>query len=102
MNKLIWGITIFGVALWSLLTWGSYLLLGGASDFLSANAELLGQYPQWQYWLQAALRLAEQFGAAALWLVWAIGTVVTLASGWLVARLLRPRNASHATSAELP
>ncbi len=91
MKKLVWGLTFFGIALWSLLSWGTYLLLGGTSEFLTANAELVGANPEWQYWLQAAIRFAEQFGAAAIWIVWAIGGLVALGCGWLIARLLKPR-----------
>jgi hypothetical protein len=78
VKRALWIASFAGIAVWSLLTWGTYALVTGTGDFLVANAELLGGGAELQYWMQWTLRLVEQFGVVLLWIVWAIGTVLLL------------------------
>ena len=90
MTRLIWVLALVAVAVWSLLSWGSYALVTGGSDWLTANADLLapfGLQAEGQYWLQWSLRLVERFGVVLLWIVWGIGTVAVLVGAWAAARL---------------
>jgi hypothetical protein len=80
MKRLFWILTAGAIVLWSLLTWGTYALVTGAGDFLVANADLLGGGTDVQYWLQWSLRLLEQFGVVLLWIVWAVGAVLLVAT----------------------
>jgi hypothetical protein len=87
MNRLIWGLAVAGVAFWSLFSWGTYALVTGGSEWISANTGLLGLQAEAQYWLQWSLRLVEQFGVVLLWIVWGFGTVAVLAGAWVTTRL---------------
>lgn len=80
MKKLYWGLALGAIALWSLLTWGTYALVTGAGGLLVANADLLGGGADLQYWVQWSLRLLEQFGIVLLWIVWATGALVLVAA----------------------
>lgn len=80
MNRLFWALALGAIALWSLLTWGTYALVTGAGGFLVANADLLGGGADVQYWVQWTLRLLEQFGIVLLWIIWAIGALALVAA----------------------
>lgn len=86
MNKLIWGLAIAALAVWSLLSWGTYALVTGGGTWLASNAGLLALQPDWQYWLQWSVRLVEQFGVVLLWIVWGLGAVTVLVGAWLGTR----------------
>ena len=87
MTRLIWVLALAAVVLWSLFSWGSYALVTGGGEWLSANAGLLGLQAESQYWLQWSLRLVEQFGVALLWIVWGFGTAAVLVGAWVATRL---------------
>jgi hypothetical protein len=88
MNRIIWIVAALATVVWSLLCWGTYALVTGGGEWLTANADLLGLQPDWQYGLQWLLRLAEQFGAALVWIVWGLGTLTVLVGAWLGGRVL--------------
>jgi hypothetical protein len=87
VKKIVWGLGLTALALWSLLTWGTYALVTGAGDFVAANADLVAAWPEWQYWLQWSLRLVEAFGVALLWAIWGVGALFIVGGTWLVGRL---------------
>jgi hypothetical protein len=88
MNRAIWALALVAVVLWSLFSWGSYALVTGGSDWLGANAGLLGLQADAQHWLQWSLRLVEQFGVVLLWIVWSVGAATTLIGAWVATRLV--------------
>jgi hypothetical protein len=97
MSRIVWIVAAVVLTLWTLLSWGTYLLLGGASELLAGSAGWLQAYPEWQGWLEWSVRLVEQFGVVLLWIVWALGALATLAGAWIAMRLARTAGA-HANS----
>jgi hypothetical protein len=90
MRKLIW---IFGtilVLLWSATCFGAYALLDVAARAAQHGAEWPGGYaPEWQYWTQWAVRLAEGMGGVVVWIAWAFGTFFILAGTWAMAAIAK-------------
>ena len=99
MNRIIWGVALAAIAVWSLLTWGSYVLVTQGSEWLAGAGAVFALPQEWQSGLEWSLRLVEQFGVALLWVLWGVVVVVTLFGAWLVTWLV---GASPGTRIDTP
>jgi hypothetical protein len=105
MNIAIWILTLLGLALWSLLSWGLHSLLSIDPKWLDDVEELVKRvpyaevverwFPGWQEMLGVATDLAQTVlgwvGSNAplvAWIVWGIGALVLLAGGGLLSLLV--------------
>lgn len=113
MLFLLWTLTAFAIALWSLSAWGMHSLLTLDPGWLDDVDLLIARmpyastidlwFPGWQELLRLSIGLAQQLvswvGGAAPWIVlvvWLVGTAILLllAGGLsLLLRLLFRRNA---------
>jgi hypothetical protein len=108
---LIWILTLIGLAVWSLLTWGLHTLLVIDPRWIDDVEKLIHEIPYadliddwipgWQQLLQVTMDLAQTVlywvGSNAplvAWIVWGIGALVILGTGLaltLVVCLLREK-----------
>lgn len=114
MLFLLWTLTAFAIALWSLSAWGMHSLLTLDPGWLDDVDLLIARmpyastidlwFPGWQELLRLSIGVAQQLlvwvGGAApwlVWIVWAVGTAILLllAGGLsLLLRLVRRRPAT--------
>ncbi len=87
-RKWLWIGAGVGALLWTLLTWGAYVLVALTGDALSGGANSLAGYPEAQYWLGWSVRIAEQFGVVLLVIVWSLGMLLLAAGAWVVSRFV--------------
>jgi hypothetical protein len=100
MKTIIWIITAAVIGLWSLVAWFAHGLVGVAGSLISANADIVPVDPllvEWASWLASA---GTGIGEWLVVIVWAVVSLVLLAAGFAVTRLL-PRFSSR-YSATLP
>jgi hypothetical protein len=101
MHVAIWILTLLGLVIWSLLSWGLHSLLTIDPRWIEDVSKLIANVPYasvierwipgWQELLRAAMDLAQTVlgwvGSNAplvAWIVWGIGTLVILAGGALL------------------
>lgn len=90
MRKLIWIFGIILALLWSAICFGAYALIDVAARAAEHGAEWSGGFaPEWQYWTQWAVRLAEGMGGVVVWIAWAFGTLFILGGTWAMTALAR-------------
>jgi hypothetical protein len=109
MLAFIWTVTLLGLALWSLATWGLHKLLTIDPKWLDdvqalarnvPFAETIDQwFPGWQQLLEALVDLAQTVlywvgtnAPLVAWIVWSIGALMLLGAGGvltLIVSLLR-------------
>ena len=75
-------------AVWTLMMWGAYALLGFSDEALSAAGRFFTIDAQVLGWLSAFVGGAEQLGAAVVLIVWMIGVALLLLGTWLGRRLI--------------
>ncbi len=83
VKRLVWIGALLAIAMWSLLSLGSYWLVTAGADLLTGAGAMLALPPEWMQWLEWSLRLVEQFGVVLLWVVWGMVTVAILAAAWI-------------------
>lgn len=94
MMLLIWGLTLVALLLWSLMAWGSYALLSGSGDWLTAMLSPLLGSAAWDRWMNLATAWFGQHGDTMMWLIWTTGAVTLLmiaTVGTVLLRLFRRR-----------
>lgn len=101
MNRIIWGVALAAIMVWSLLTWGSYVLVTQGSEWLAGAGAIFALPQEWQFGLEWSLRLVEQFGVALLWVLWGMVVVVTLFGAWLATRLVGASLGARIDSSQL-
>jgi hypothetical protein len=84
VKRLVWIGALFALALWSLLSWGSYWLMTAGAEWLAGMSTFFALPPEWLQALEWSLRLVEQFGVVLLWVLWAIVALVILVGAWVV------------------
>ena len=72
MNKLTWTIAIFVIAIWSLLSIGSYALLNASAEWMTQNTDLVSKHPDVTSWLVWGLDLFRDIGVFVVISVWAL------------------------------
>lgn len=83
-KRLVWVGALLAIAMWSLLSWGSYWLVTAGAEWLAGIGALFALPPEWTLALEWSLRLVEQFGVVLLWVLWAIVALVIVAGAWIV------------------
>lgn len=97
MNTLVWILTGTLVALWSLVAWITHGLVGVAGGLVASNADMIPADPlfiEWASWLASA---GTGVGEWLVVVVWTLVSLVLLAAGFVITRLL-PRLNSRATA----
>lgn len=84
VKRLVWVGACLAIAMWSLLSWGSYWLMTAGAEWLTAMGGWLALPPQWLQALEVSLRFVEQFGVVLLWVLWAVVALVIVAGAWIV------------------
>lgn len=84
VKRLVWIGALFALALWSLLSFGSYWVVTAGAEWLAGAGAFFALPPEWLQALEWSLRLVEQFGVALLWVLWAIVALVIVAGAWIV------------------
>jgi hypothetical protein len=87
------------LAAWTLLAWGSWLLVGLGSQWLDAASGWLVVSPEALYWSRAAVQLLESSGAVLIVILWLMGAVGIVAGAWITRRLWRGAQRVLATAA---
>jgi hypothetical protein len=90
MVTAVWAAALVGLAVWFLLAWAGGALLSDSSDWLFARVDPLIASEAWDQRLQWLLAWAESLGTAAVWGVWALGSLGLLLAA-LFATLLHRR-----------
>lgn len=83
VKRLVWVGAFLAIAMWSLLSLGSYWLVTAGADLLTGAGAMLALPPEWLQWVEWSLRLVEQFGVVLLWVLWAIVALVIVAGAWI-------------------
>ena len=76
------------LAVWSLLAWGAYHLLGFATGLAASNSEFLPIEPELVVWIA---ELLGGMGGIAVWIVWGFGAAVIAILAVIALALLRRR-----------
>jgi len=77
------------LALWTLVAWGSWALIGLGGQWLDAASGALAAWPETLYWARALLQLLESSGAVLIVILWAMGALGIVAGAWITRRLWR-------------
>jgi len=85
----IWLIAIAGLALWSLLAWGTGTLIDGGGDWLSQLAVLSIENARKEAFIATALSWLDSAGAIVVWAMWALGSLGLLLAAAFATLLLR-------------
>ena len=88
MRKFLWVIAWMAAAVWSLVAWGLWNLFGFVGGTIAQSAQGAGQSSVLLDGLGWIVRGVFGLGAAAVGLIWLIGTVFILGVAWLVGRLM--------------
>ncbi len=83
---------------WTLLMWGSWLVLGLGASLVDAGSSWLSAWPTLLYWSQWALGIVGEFGAAILIGIWAIGLLTIGIGAWIIRLLWRGTQAALSTA----
>ena len=76
------------LAVWSLLAWGAYHLLGFATGLAASNSEFLPIGPELAVWIA---ELLGGLGGIAVWIIWGFGAAVIAILAVIAHALLRRR-----------
>lgn len=87
------------LAAWTLLAWGSWMLVGLGGQWLDAATGWLAVSPETLYWSRAAVQLLESSGAVLIVILWMLGSVGIVAGAWITRRLWRSAQRALATAA---
>ncbi|WP_210485135.1 hypothetical protein [Microvirga antarctica] len=79
MTRLIWIFASLGVAIWTLVAWGVYGLIGLFGDLLARNADVVTSHPGTVEWLSWGLSAIRNVGLAAVVFVWGLVSLLILA-----------------------
>ncbi len=87
MRRVIWGIGIAIVVLWTLFSLGAYALVALFGDLLVASSDPILSDPGIGAWAAWTFAFVRDFGLAILVLLWAVVSAAILAATALLARL---------------
>lgn len=91
MKKLVWGVTAFVLAVWSVVAWLVHGLIGMAGGLIAGNTDVLGGDPvllSWAHWLSTAGQGVGEWLVIGLWV---LVSLVILGLGYVVSRLAPDR-----------
>jgi hypothetical protein len=87
MKRLLWPIVGFAIVVWSGLAWLVYSLVGWGGQLASSNADIVTPHPETVEWLSWLAIFGTGVGEWLVMGVWAVGTFVAIAIGFLGGRL---------------
>ena len=87
----VWVVAVAGLALWSLLAWGTGALLSGSGDWISTLATAALESARLEAWIDTGAGWAERLGLVAVWALWALGSIGLLLTAIFATVLLRRR-----------
>jgi hypothetical protein len=88
MKTLIWIVTAIVFGLWSLLAWITHGLVSVAGNLVASNADLIPADPLLIEWASLLASAGTGVGEWLVVAVWALVSLVLLAVGFLVTRLV--------------
>lgn len=86
MTKLIWILAVIAVAIWTLLSVGSYALLDVSAEWMTKNADVVSNHPDITGWLVWGLDLVRDIGVVVVIGVWAFVSIAIIVVAWLIQR----------------
>lgn len=91
MRKLVGIITIAVIAIWSLLAWLVYEVIGYGGNIAAANADIFPADPEAIEWLSWLAQFGAGLGEWAVIAVWAIVAAMIAALGYVVSKFVPAR-----------
>ena len=79
MTRVLWVFASLGVAVWTLIAWSVYGLVGLFGDVAARNADIVTTHPETVEWLSWGLGAVRNVGLAAVVLVWGLVSLLILA-----------------------
>jgi hypothetical protein len=79
MTRVLWVFASLGVAVWTLIAWSVYGLIGLFGDVATRNADIVTTHPETVEWLSWGLGAVRNVGLAAVVLVWGVVSLLILA-----------------------
>jgi hypothetical protein len=98
MKTLVWTLTGLVLALWSLVAWIIHGLVGVAGGIVASNADIIPADPlliEWASWLASAGTGVGEWLVVA---VWGLVSLVLLALGFVITKLLPRLTPQRATA----
>lgn len=87
----VWVIALAGLAVWSLLAWGSGAVVSGSGDWIATLAAAVVDSARVEAWIDTSAGWAERLGLVAIWALWALGSIGLLLTAAFATVLLRRR-----------
>lgn len=87
-KRVVWALALFSLLVWSLLAWGTHVVLSGGADFLQNNLHWFEGYAWLEPWLAGGVGITEGVVIALTWIVWAVGALLILMGAWLLPKAL--------------
>lgn len=78
MTKLIWILAVIAVAIWTLLSVGSYALLDASAEWMTQNADVVSNHPDISGGLVWGLDLVRDVGVVVVIGVWAFVSIAII------------------------
>lgn len=94
MRKLIGAVTIAVIAIWSLMAWIIYELIGFGGNVAASNADIFPADPEAVEWLSWLAQFGASLGEWAVIAVWAIVAAIIALIGYIAAQVMPGRQTS--------
>jgi hypothetical protein len=88
MRKLIGAITAAVIAVWSLIAWIVYKLIGFGGNVAAANVDIVPVDPEAVEWLSWLAQFGASLGEWAVIAVWAIVAAIIALIGYIAAQVV--------------
>lgn len=88
MRRAVWIFAWLAVAVWSLVAWGAYGLLGVFGDVAVRNADVVTGHPETVELLAWGLATLRDLGLVAVVLVWGFVSLLILAAAAILGRFV--------------
>jgi hypothetical protein len=87
MRRAVWMFAWLAVAVWSLVAWGAYGLVGAFGNVAVRHADVVTGHPETVELLAWGLATLRDLGLVAVLLVWGFVSLLILAAAALISRL---------------
>jgi hypothetical protein len=91
MKKLVGAITIIIIAVWSLIAWLVYELIGFGGNVAASNVDIVPVDPEAVEWLSWFAQFGASLGEWAVIAVWAIVAAIIALIGYIAAQVMPGR-----------
>lgn len=92
MKGLVWIISVIVFAVWSLIAWGAWALVGAAGRVAAQNADVVPGSPELVEWISWLGGTGGEVGGWLVIAIWLLGSIVIFAVTGLVNKLFIRRN----------